>query len=107
MTIEILDHHVVYENPHPHNRARHGFFPGLVTLPSGETITFPDSESARQFQLYVKNLKELNHIEKEVSTLLKKHSLKASIQTRYKMKKKVKCSSFYFVQLYKLNINTK
>ena len=38
MTIEILDHHVVYENPHPHNRARHGFFPGLVTLPSGDLV---------------------------------------------------------------------
>ena len=30
-----------------------------VTLPSGETITFGDSESARQFQLYLKNLQEL------------------------------------------------
>ena len=31
-TIEVLDHHLVYENPRPQNRARHGFFPGLVTL---------------------------------------------------------------------------
>lgn len=36
--IEVLDHHLVYENPRPQNRARHGFFPGLVTLPSGELL---------------------------------------------------------------------
>ena len=36
--IEILDHHVVYENPQPHNRARHGYWPGLVKLPSGELL---------------------------------------------------------------------
>ncbi len=34
--IEVLDHHIVYENPRPQNRARHGYFPGLVQLPSGE-----------------------------------------------------------------------
>jgi len=29
-----------------------------VTLPSGEIITFPDSESARQFQLFLQDIKE-------------------------------------------------
>ncbi len=36
--IEVLDRHVIYENPRPQNRARHGFFPGLVQLPSGELV---------------------------------------------------------------------
>ena len=36
--IEILDHHVVYENPLPFNRSRHGYFPGLVKLSSGELL---------------------------------------------------------------------
>lgn len=38
MTIEVIDHHVVYENPHPQNRSRHGYFPGLVQLPSGDLL---------------------------------------------------------------------
>jgi len=37
-TIEILDHHVVYENPQPYNRSRHGYFPGLVQLASGDLL---------------------------------------------------------------------
>jgi sialidase-1 len=36
--IEVVDDHVVYENPQPQNRARHGYFPGLVQLPSGELL---------------------------------------------------------------------
>ncbi len=36
--IEVVGHHVVYENPQPQNRARHGYFPGLVKLPSGELL---------------------------------------------------------------------
>ena len=36
--IEIVDHHVVYENPQPQNRARNGYFPGLVKLPSSELL---------------------------------------------------------------------
>ena len=36
--IEVVDHYVVYENPRPQNRARHGYFPGLVKLPSGELL---------------------------------------------------------------------
>lgn len=36
--IEILDHHVVYENRQPQNRSRHGYFPGLVKLPSGDLL---------------------------------------------------------------------
>jgi len=36
--IEVLDHTIVYENPRPQNRARHGYFPGLVQLPSGELL---------------------------------------------------------------------
>jgi sialidase-1 len=36
--IELVDNHVVYENPHPEIRARHGYFPGLVKLPSGDLL---------------------------------------------------------------------
>ena len=36
--IEHLESHVVYENPKPHVHSRHGFFPGLAELPSGELI---------------------------------------------------------------------
>ena len=50
--IEIIDSHIVYENPLPHVHSRHGFFPGLVRLPSkdllalfvrGEAFESPDS----------------------------------------------------------------
>lgn len=34
--IEVVDRHVVYENLEPQLRARHAWFPGLVTLPSGD-----------------------------------------------------------------------
>ncbi len=37
-TIEVTDRHVVYDNPHPQNRARHAYFPGLVKLPSGDLL---------------------------------------------------------------------
>ena len=37
-TIEVMDHHTVYENPIPHIRSRHGYFPGLVKLPSGDLL---------------------------------------------------------------------
>lgn len=36
--IEVIDHHVVYENPIPQIRSRHGYFPGLVELPSGDLL---------------------------------------------------------------------
>lgn len=36
--IEYLEGHVVYENPRPHVRSRHGYFPGLAVLPSGDLI---------------------------------------------------------------------
>ncbi|HZT33685.1 MAG TPA: sialidase family protein [Bryobacteraceae bacterium] len=36
--IEYLESHVVYENPRPHVHSRHGYFPGLALLPSGELI---------------------------------------------------------------------
>jgi len=36
--IEYLEPHVVYENPRPHVHSRHGCFPGLVPLPSGELL---------------------------------------------------------------------
>ena len=36
--IEYIDRHIVYENPTPQNRSRHGFFPGLVKLPSGDLL---------------------------------------------------------------------
>lgn len=36
--LECLEEHVVYENPKPHVHSRHGYFPGLVRLKSGELI---------------------------------------------------------------------
>jgi sialidase-1 len=36
--IEHIESHVVYENPQPMLRSRHGYFPGLVELPSGELL---------------------------------------------------------------------
>ena len=37
--IEAIDHHVVYDNPTPQNSSRHGYFPGMVRLPSGDLLT--------------------------------------------------------------------
>ncbi|MCX6623432.1 MAG: sialidase family protein [Acidobacteria bacterium] len=36
--IEHLESRVLYTNPVPHVRSRHGFFPGLVELPSGDLL---------------------------------------------------------------------
>ena len=36
--IEYVDHHIIYENPKPHVRSRHAYFPGVVQLPSGELL---------------------------------------------------------------------
>lgn len=36
--IEVLDHHVVYDNPEPQLRARHAYFPGVVKVPSGDLV---------------------------------------------------------------------
>ena len=36
--ITVLDHHVVYDNPIPNLVSRHGYFPGLVRLASGELL---------------------------------------------------------------------
>jgi len=36
--ISVMDHHVIYENPIPFTRSRHGYFPGLVKLPAGELL---------------------------------------------------------------------
>lgn len=36
--IEILEQGVLYDNPIPHLRSRHGYFPGLVRLPSGDLL---------------------------------------------------------------------
>ena len=37
-SIEVIDRHIVYENPEPQLRARHGYFPGVVRLPSGDLL---------------------------------------------------------------------
>jgi sialidase-1 len=37
--IEVIDSHIIYENPKPHVHSRHGFFPGLTRLPSGDFLT--------------------------------------------------------------------
>ena len=36
--IEYVQGHVIYENPKPQLRSRHGYFPGVVQLPSGELL---------------------------------------------------------------------
>lgn len=36
--IEVLQAHVLYENPKPHVHSRHGYFPGVIRLPSGELL---------------------------------------------------------------------
>lgn len=36
--IDFLETHVVYDNPIPHIRSRHGYFPGVVRLASGELV---------------------------------------------------------------------
>jgi sialidase-1 len=36
--IELVESRVVYENPKPMLRSRHGYFPGVVELPSGELL---------------------------------------------------------------------
>lgn len=38
MMLKLLDHRVVYDNPIPNLVSRHGFFPGIVTLPSDELL---------------------------------------------------------------------
>ena len=37
--IKVIDHHVVYDNPIPNLKSRHGSFPGMVGLPSGDLVT--------------------------------------------------------------------
>jgi sialidase-1 len=36
--IEYLEQHTVYDNPKPHVHSRHGYFPGMARLASGELI---------------------------------------------------------------------
>jgi sialidase-1 len=36
--IEVVESHVVFDNPRPMLRSRHGYFPGIVQLPSGELL---------------------------------------------------------------------
>jgi sialidase-1 len=36
--IEVIGHHVIYENARPHVHSRHGYFPGLAKLPSGDLL---------------------------------------------------------------------
>ena len=36
--IEVVDHRVVYDNPIPHLKSRHGYFPGLAKTPSGDLV---------------------------------------------------------------------
>ena len=44
--IEYVQEHVIYENPIPHVRSRHGYFPGVVQLSSGELLAlFPIGEA--------------------------------------------------------------
>ena len=44
--IDIIDHAVIYENPTPTYCSRHGYFPGMVRLRSGELLAlFPVGEA--------------------------------------------------------------
>src|SRR5688572_6317914 len=36
--IEIVESHVIFDNPKPMLRSRHGYFPGIVQLPSGDLL---------------------------------------------------------------------
>jgi sialidase-1 len=36
--IELVESYVIYENPKPMLRSRHGYFPGVVELPTGELL---------------------------------------------------------------------
>jgi sialidase-1 len=36
--VELLEQSVIYDNPRPHVHSRHGYFPGMAQLPSGELI---------------------------------------------------------------------
>lgn len=38
--IDYIESLLVYDNPRPHVHSRHGYFPGLVQLPSGELLAF-------------------------------------------------------------------
>lgn len=38
--IEYVEAHIVYTNPRPHVRSRHGYFPGVTKLVSGELLCF-------------------------------------------------------------------
>lgn len=38
LRIQTVDHHVVYDYPTPNNCNRHGYFPALVGLPSGDLL---------------------------------------------------------------------
>ncbi len=38
ISVKVLDHHIIYDNPMPQLRSRHGYFPGLLQLPSGELL---------------------------------------------------------------------
>ena len=36
--IEVVESHVIFDNPKPMLRSRHGYFPGIVQLPSGDLL---------------------------------------------------------------------
>ena len=36
--IEVIESHVIFDNPKPMLRSRHGYFPGIVQLPSGDLL---------------------------------------------------------------------
>ncbi len=36
--IDYIESYIVYENPKPHVHSRHGYFPGLCALASGELL---------------------------------------------------------------------
>ncbi len=46
--IEILEHGVLYENPIPHLRSLHGYFPVATRLPTGDLLAL--FEAAEDFE---------------------------------------------------------
>lgn len=61
-TIQYLEQHIVYENPRPHVRSRHAYFPGVIQLASGELLALfvmGEAFEAANLQTYVARSSDL------------------------------------------------
>ena len=60
--IEKIDEHIIYQNPMPQLRSRHGFFPGIEKLPSKELIALfviGEAFESVDFSVFVSRSKDL------------------------------------------------